>query len=79
MIVIPTNNNYLQWKPKLYLAERELGVVKEYNYFGLTIDSGLGFNVHVTKEAPKARRRVKILRCLTGKELGQSLETQRVV
>ena len=79
VMIISTSNNDLKWKPKLHLGERELEVVNEYKFLGVTIDSGLRFNAHVNKVAAKARRRSKILRCLAGKEWGQSLETQRAL
>jgi len=56
--------------------EKVLEVVKEYRFLGVIIDSGLRFTAHVNKIIAKCRRRNNILRCLAGKDWGQSLETQ---
>ena len=66
------SNNELQWKPKLHLGERELEVVKEYKFLRVTFDSGLRFNAHVTNVAVKAKKRAKILGCLSLKEWGKA-------
>ena len=79
VMVLSTSNADTSWKPKLYLGETQLEVVKEYKFLGITIDSGLRFTTHVNRVIAKARRRIKILKCLAGKEWGQSLDTQRAL
>ena len=79
VMVISSSDKDIKWKPRLYLEGEELVVVKEYKFLGVTIDSGLRFNSHVNKIVTKARNRMKILKCLAGKEWGQNLETQRAL
>ena len=41
------------------------------------MDSGLRFKTHVNRIIAKCKKRNNILRCLAGKDWGQSLESQR--
>ena len=79
VMVISSNRKDTDWKPKLYLEGAELEVVDEYRFLGVTIDRELRFNTHVKNTILKARKRMKILKCLAGKDWGQNLETQRAL
>ena len=79
VMVISTKDSDIAWKPKLHLEGVELEVVKEYKFLGVTIDGGLRFEKHLENVVAKAKRRIKILRCLAGKDWGQDLETQRAL
>ena len=79
VLIISTSKEDLSWKPALFLNGKQLEVVGEYKFLDVIIDSGLRFNAHVKKVVAKCRRRNNILRCLAGKDWGQSLETQRAL
>ena len=79
VMVITTGKNDKTWKPTLKLDGKALEVVEEYRFLGVIIDNGLTFNAHVKKVIAKCRRRNNILRCLAGKDWGQSMETQRAL
>ena len=79
VMVISSNDKHTKWKPQLKLEGQNLEVVNEYKFLGVTIDNKLNFNKHVTNVIAKAKKRSKILRCLSGKDWGQNLETQRAL
>ena len=76
VMVISTSNADTDWQPKLTLEGKELEVVKEYKFLGVTIDRKLNFASHVNKIIAKTKKRARILKCLAGKDWGQTLETQ---
>jgi len=79
VMVITTGRNDSNWIPNLKLEGKRLEVFKEYRFLGVIIDSGLRFNSHVKKVIAKCKRRNNILRCLAGKDWGQSMETQKAL
>ena len=79
VMVITTGKKDSDWVPNLKLDGRQLEVVKEYRFLGVIIDSGLRFNSHIKKVIGKCKRRNNILRCLAGKDWGQSMETQKAL
>ena len=76
VMVISTSKEDLDWKPTLSLNGKQLAVVDEYRFLGVVIDSGLRFTAHFIA---KCRRRNNILRCMAGKDWGQSLESQKTL
>ena len=78
-LVISSNPGDLKWKPQLWLNKKRVKIVKEYKFLGVTVDSGLRFNSHVKRVIAKGKRRNRILRCLSGKDWGQSPESQRAL
>ena len=78
-MIISSNPNDIKWKPELTLNGRPIVIVKEYKFLGVIIDSGLRFRSHVKKVVGKGKRRNNILRCLAGKDWGQTLEAQKIL
>ena len=74
VMVLSTSPEDTNWKPELLLDEKKLKVVKEYRFLGVIIDNQLRFNAHVKQIATKCKKRNNILRCLAGKDWGQSLD-----
>ena len=66
-----------KWEPKLYLNNKEIKIVDEYKFLGVVIDKHLRFKTHTKVTIKKATKRVNIMKCMAGKEWGQSWETQR--
>ena len=76
-MVISSSNKDLKWKPVLHLKGAQVKIVSEYKFLGVIIDGGLRFKSHVNRVIAKCRKRNNILRCMAGKDWGQSLETQK--
>ena len=74
VLIISTSKEDLSWKPALFLNGKQLEVVGEYKFLGVIIDSGLRFTDNMKKVVVKCRRRNNILRCLAGKDWGQTLD-----
>ena len=79
VMVISSNSKDHKWKPSLFLKGEQLEVVKEYKFLGVIIDNQLRFNSHVAKTVAKCKRRNNLLRCLAGKDWGQSMESQKML
>ena len=79
VMVISSNSKDHKWKPSLFLKGEQLEVVKEYKFLGVIIDNQLRFNSHVAKTVAKCKRRNNLLRCLAGKDWGQSMESQKTL
>ena len=79
VMIISTKSNDRKWKPPLFLKGQKLEVVQEYKFLGVIIDNELRFKAHVNKIVAKCRRRNNILRCMAGKDWGQSMETQKTL
>ena len=67
----------LHWSPSLKLNGKPIKITDEYKFLGVIIDKNLRFKKHADKTRKKAKKRVNILKCMSGKNWGQSLETQR--
>ena len=76
-IVISSSRTDNTWKPILNLNGKEAKIVSSYKFLGVVVDNGLRFSEHVRKTVNKGKKRTNILRCMTGKDWGQKLETQR--
>ena len=76
-MVISSNNADLKWEPTITLKGRQIKIVKEYRFLGITIDGGLRFTTHVNRVIDKGKKRNRVLRCLAGKDWGQRMSTQR--
>jgi len=76
-MVISSSRKDLNWKPHLTIEGHEIKIVSEYKFLGVVVDSGLRFKTHVNRIIAKCKKRNNILRCLAGKDWGQSLESQR--
>ena len=57
----------------------EIETTPSYKFLGVTTDGGLRFTEHVKTIAKKARARIKVMKCMAGKDWGNSVETQRQI
>jgi len=78
-LVLSTANGDLKWDPELTGNGAPIDPVREYRFLGVTADGGLRFSKHVDNIIDKCKCRVNILRCMAGKDWGNSVETQRTV
>ncbi|GFV87016.1 putative RNA-directed DNA polymerase from transposon BS [Trichonephila clavipes] len=61
----------------LLMSER-LNYSKYPTYLGFTLDSEVNCGKHIEKIADKARKRLKILKCLSGRDWGSDASTLRI-
>ena len=78
-LIISSNPDDSQSDPGLSTSEGRIKLVTSYKFLGVTIDVGLRFQEHVRILIEKCRRRVRILKCMTWKDWGNSLQVQRAL
>ena len=78
-VIISTKSSDYKWNPELTLNGQEIESVKNHKFLGIKVDNGLRFTEQVDDTIRKCNKRVNILKCLAGKDWGQSLESQRTV
>ena len=72
-----SNTNKRGYKPKLWLAGKEIEVKKSVKYLGIEIDQGLSFNTQCTQVVKKLQGRKRILQKLSNRDWGNSAKTMR--
>ena len=77
LMVISTSSADRAWDPKLQAGDDMIEPVSSVKFLGITIDNQLRMTKHVDNIVAKARKRVQILQCLSTKDWGNSVETQR--
>ena len=77
--VISSSNKDLSWDPNLTAKGEKIETTPSYKFLGVTTDGGLRFTEHVKTIAKKARARIKVMKCMAGKDWGNSVETQRQI
>ena len=78
-MIFSTSKADTEWDPKLKAGGKEIDLVKQYPFLGVTVDSGLRFSTYITEVIKKSRKRVNIIRCLSSRDWGNSLESQRML
>ena len=67
------------WDPELTADGKQIDLVQEYKFLGATIANDLRFKSHIDNVVTKGKKRVNVLKCMSGKDWGNSLETQRTL
>ena len=65
------------WNPQLTANGEKIKPTKEYKFLGVTINNNLWFKKHIDNITKKGNKRNKILKCMSTKSWGWSLETQK--
>ena len=78
-MVFSTSTNDLKWDPKFKAGLQAVKTVKENKFLGITVDNSLRFPAHITNVTSKSKKRINIIRCLSSKDWGNCLETQRTL
>jgi len=68
-----------KWDPELEADSMPILPVQEYPFLGVTVNNDLRFKAHVDKVVTKSKKRVNVLKCMSSKDWGNSLETQRTL
>ena len=78
-MIISSKNRDQKWNIGLTIDGNELETTDEFKFLLVTIDNGLRFTGHINRVVDKCRKRVNIIKSLSWKDWGNSLETQRTL
>ena len=78
-MVIASSKKDQQWDPKLKAEETPIKLEQEYPFLGVEVPSDIRFNGHVQMMVTKGRKRNRVLKCMSGKNWGNTRETQRTI
>ncbi|GFV48092.1 putative RNA-directed DNA polymerase from transposon BS [Trichonephila clavipes] len=73
-----SNKNHKNYSPQLFLMSERLNYSKYPTYLGFTLDSKGNCGKHIEKISAKARKRLKILKYLSGRDWGSDASTLRI-
>ena len=79
LVIISTKETDLSWKPYLHLNGKPIEILVHHRFLGVEVDSKILFHKHVEELVKKGNKKVNVLKCLSGKDWGQSIESQRNV
>ena len=78
-MVIASSPKDQQWDPNLKAGETPIALEQEYRFLGTTVPSDLRFKKQVEQTVTKCRKRNRVLKCMSTKSWGNSLERQRMI
>ena len=78
-MVMASTSKDSSWDPKFTVMGENIKTVQEYKFLGVTVDSELRFRGHIANISTKCTKRVNIIKCMSGKDWGNNLETQRAL
>ena len=78
-MLFSTSKADIEFNPNLTVCGKPTTLVGVYPFLGIDVDSGLRFTAHISKIVAKCRKRVNIIKCLSSKDWGNSLEAQRTL
>ena len=78
-MVISSAKGDRDWDPKVTADGKEIKPVQEYPFLGVNVPNNLLFKAHIDNVVSKGRKRVNVIKCMSTKSWGNSLETQRQV
>ncbi|GFT57308.1 transposable element Tcb2 transposase [Trichonephila clavipes] len=73
-----TYRNLYNYSPEFFLMSERLNYSKYPTYLGFSLDSEVNCGKHIEKIADKARKRLKILKYLSGRDWGSDASTLRI-
>ncbi|GFX39182.1 RNase H domain-containing protein [Trichonephila clavipes] len=73
-----TNRHLYNYSPEIFLMSERLNYSKYPTYLGFTLDSEVNCGKHIEKIADKARKRLKILKYVSGRDWGSDASTLRI-
>ena len=78
-MVISSAKGDRDWDPKVTAEGKAIKPVQEYPFLGVNVPNNLLFKTHIDNIVSKGRKRVSVIKCMSTKSWGNSLETQRQV
>ncbi|GFU30253.1 probable RNA-directed DNA polymerase from transposon BS [Trichonephila clavipes] len=73
-----TNRHHYNYSPEIFLMSECLNYSEYPTYLGFTLDSEVNCGKHIEKIAYTARKRLKILKYLSGRDWGSDTSTLRI-
>ncbi|GFV00713.1 probable RNA-directed DNA polymerase from transposon BS [Trichonephila clavipes] len=73
-----TNRHLYNYSPEIFLMSERLKYSKYPTYLGFILDSEMNCGKHIEKIAEKARKRLKILKYLSGRDWGSDASPLRI-
>ncbi|GFU56453.1 RNase H domain-containing protein [Trichonephila clavipes] len=73
-----TNRHLYNYSPEIFLMSEQLNYSKFSTYLGFTLDSEVNCRKHIEKIADKARKKLKILEYLSGRDWDSDASTLRI-
>ena len=77
VMVISTSTNDHKWDPKVSGNGEDTTTTSEFKFLGITVDKKLNFGKYSENVVAKAKKIANILKCKSGKDWGNSQESQR--
>ena len=78
-MVVSTSQADRSWDPEMIADGDKIKPVPDYPFLGVSIGNDLRFKKHIDKMVDKGKKRVNVIKCLSSKKWGNSLETQRQI
>ena len=78
-MVISTAQADRSWDPEVTADGDKIKPVPDYPFLGVSIGNNLRFKKHIDKMVDKGKKTVNVIKCLSSKKWGNSLETQRQI
>src|SRR5438093_13118365 len=72
------NNHIRNWEPQIVLSNTIIPVVTTPKYLGVTLDPALSFSQHIDNVVTRAKKRLNLLKCISGKDWGANAQTLRI-
>ncbi|GBM15420.1 hypothetical protein AVEN_199672-1 [Araneus ventricosus] len=69
----------LNLQPKIYLKGNLLEITNTPTYLGFTLDTEINCGKHIAKLAEKGRKRLQLLKFISGRDLGANSGTLRMI
>ena len=76
-MVFASSTSDRKWDPEFTAGDTRIDTVDEYKFLGITTDNSLRFSSHTQNTKVKGMKKVNILKCLSTKDWGCSLEQQK--
>ena len=78
-MVVSTAQADRSWDPEVTADGDKIKPVPDYPFLGVSIGNDLQFKKHIDNMVDKGKKRVNVIKCLSNKKWGNSLETQRQI
>ncbi|GBM34990.1 hypothetical protein AVEN_240355-1 [Araneus ventricosus] len=76
--IFTTNRLMFNLQPKIYLKGNLLETTKSPTYLGFTLDTEINCGKHIAKLVEKGRKRLQLLKFISGRDWGANSETLRM-
>ena len=64
-MIFSTSKADIEWDPEFTTIGKEIDLVNQYPFFGITVNSGLRFSSYIAEVVKKSRKRVNTIKCMS--------------